>query len=142
MNGTTLRSSFLSFLPAAEIGRLAAVFDVEKRSRKRDLGALVTALVLVSGSDDSGRQADAYSAYLAEAEHEVVRSSFYEWFTEELALLMTALLRRALDIVLDEPPLLTGALSGVRDWWAVDSETVTLLDPLADEFRRPRRWPG
>jgi putative transposase len=134
MNGTTLRSSFLSFLPAAEIGRLAAVFDVEKRSRKRDLGALVTALVLVSGSDDSGRQADAYSAYLAEAEHEVVRSSFYEWFTEELALLMTALLRRALDIVLDEPPLLTGALSGVRDWWAVDSETVTLLDPLADEF--------
>lgn len=134
MNGTSLRSALSTFLPEAEIAELAATFGVEQRARKRDLSALVTALVLVSGSDDSGRMADVYSAYLAEADQCVVRSSFYDWFTEPMALLMTGLVRRGLAQVRAQPPLLTGGLGGVRDWLLVDSETVTLPDALAEEF--------
>jgi putative transposase len=134
VDASTLRSTLFKYLPKEEIPGLAEVFLVEKRSRKRDLAALVTALVLVSGSDDSGRMADVYSAYLAEADESVVRSSFYDWFTEEMALLMTALVRRALELVQAESPLLTGQLQGVRDWLIVDSETVTLNDALADTF--------
>jgi hypothetical protein len=40
--------------------------------------------VLTAGSDDSGRLADVYTAYLAEADEAVVRSSFYDWFTMKL----------------------------------------------------------
>ena len=75
MDGITLRSTFSTILSPAEIGRLSDVFVVEKRGRKRDLAALVTALVLVGGSDDSDRQADVYSAYLREADQDVVRGS-------------------------------------------------------------------
>ena len=134
MDGNTLRSALSTFLPREVIRELIEVFGVEQRSRKRDLQALVRSLVLVSGSDDSGRQADVYSAYLAESAKEVVRSSFYSWFTEELALLMTALVRRALEKVRGAQPLLVGGLKGVHDWLVVDSETVALSPALEEIF--------
>ena len=88
MNATTLRSTFQSSFSPEAVLRYAALFGVVQRQRKLDLWALVVSLVLVSGSDDSGRQADVYSTYLGEADEGVVRSSFYDWFTEPLALLV------------------------------------------------------
>lgn len=134
MNGITLRNTFFSFLPPDVIKDQAERRGVVVRTRKRDLIALVIALVLTPGSDDSGRQADIFSAYLEEAVPEVVRSSFYAWFTEELAQLMNHLVGLALEKVRSQPTLLPEKLSGVRDWLAVDSETVTLPDALADVF--------
>jgi putative transposase len=134
MNGITLRTALFSFLPVAMTETLASALGVVVRARKRDLVKLVVALVMTPGSDDSGRQADIFSAYLNEADQEVVRSSFYSWFTEEFAQLMAALSRLAVDTVRGSPPLLSGALHGVQDWLLVDSETITLRDELAGVF--------
>ncbi len=45
MDGITLRSAFSTFLPEAGIAELASSFEVEQRARRRDLPALVTALL-------------------------------------------------------------------------------------------------
>lgn len=134
MDGTTLRNTFHLFVPAERIEDLAAELGVLQRQRKRNLVALVWALVLGAGSDDSGRLADVYSAYLAEAEHDVVRGSFYGWFTEQLAMLVATLTREAMDNVWAQPPQLSGELVGVKDWILVDSETITLPNAFAEKF--------
>lgn len=136
MDGGTLRSTLVELFPEEEIQRLARQVGFLRRARKKDVQSLVVALVLTAGSDDSGRQADVYEAYLAEADLEVVRGSFYAWFNAGLAYLMLALARRAMDFVGQLPPLLTGDLGkvGVADWILVDSETVTLPDALAETF--------
>jgi putative transposase len=134
MDGTTLRNAFQAFLSRERIEELARELAVVERVRKLDVPALVWALVVGAGSDDSGQMADAYSAYLAEAEHHVVRGSFYQWFSERLAVLMAALTREGVERVRACPPVLTGALAGVRDWLVVDSETVTLRDEMAEVF--------
>jgi len=134
MDGTTLRGAFQAFVSRERINELARELRVVERVRKLDVAALVWALVVGSGSDDSGQMADVYSAYLGETEHHVVRGSFYEWFTERLAVLLAALTQDAVRRVQASPPVLTGALAGVRDWIVVDSETVTLRDEMADVF--------
>ena len=134
MDGTTLRDAFEAFVSRARIDELARELRVVERVRKFDVPALVWALVVGAGSDDSGQMADAYSAYLAEAEHHVVRGSFYVWFTERLAMLMAGLTQDGMNRVLACPPILTGALAGVLDWHVVDSETVTLRDEMGDVF--------
>ena len=108
--------------------------ELVARVRKLDVVAQVVSLVLTAGSDDSGRQADAYSQYLEEAGKPVVRRAFYAWFTETLALLMISLAREAMEKVWVLPPVLTGDLVGVEDWLLVDSETVTLPDELSEDF--------
>lgn len=134
MDGTTLRETFHLFVPRKRIEEVAAELRVLERERKRNLVALVWALVLGAGSDDSGRLADVYSAYLKEADDDVVRGSFYAWFTEKLAGLMAALTSEAMAKVWSQPPLLSGELGGVTDWILVDSETVTLPNAFAAEF--------
>ena len=133
MDATTLRQAVHDFFPADIIKAEIARIGVQFRSRKRDLSCLLVALVMTAGSDDSGRQADVFEAYLEEAPKKVVRGAFYAWFTDALAALMRELLDRAIETVWALPPLLTGVLAevGVKDWIAVDSETVTLPDKLA-----------
>ena len=78
MNGTILRETLQAILPASAINELADWHDVVQRTRKQDVPALVTALVLTVGIDDSGRLAEAYRRYLVEAaSNPVVRGSFY-----------------------------------------------------------------
>jgi hypothetical protein len=134
MDGSTLQSTLHSFLSHDQILELSAAFGVVKRERKKDVVALVRSLVLSAGSDDSGRQSDAFTAYLQESRQEVVRGAFYNWFDRPLAMLMGALTQRALERVREQRPFLPRGLAGVRDWILVDSETVTLRDKLADDF--------
>lgn len=134
MDADTLRSAFHIFLPSSRILEHSNMVELVERVRKLDVVALVVSLVLTAGSDDSGRQADAYSQYLEEAGEHVVRGAFYAWFTEKLALLMTTLAREAMENVRALPPVLSGDLVGVKDWLLVDSETVTLPDELAEDF--------
>ncbi len=108
MNGNMLRDAFNLLVPAKAIESHARSLDVIRRQRKLELATLVWALVLASGSDDSGRQADAYSTYLDEADQPVVRGSFYAWFTERLERLMEALTARALAQVRKTVPHLPG----------------------------------
>jgi len=134
MDSTTLRETFHDFVARERIEELSDELGVIERCRKLDLVALVWALVFSAGGDDSGRQADAFSAYLLEADDEVVRGSYYAWFTVEFAMLMAVLTREAMAKVWSCPPYLTGALTGVNDWILVDSETVTLPDVFAKQF--------
>lgn len=134
MDADSLRSAIGNFLPSSTILEHSSMLDVVQRVRKLDIVALVVSLVLTAGSDDSGRQADVYSQYLKESGKRVVRGAFYAWFTEKLALLMTSLVREAMEKVQELPAMMTGDLAGVDDWLLVDSETVTLPDELAEDF--------
>lgn len=134
MNGNTLRQAFQLFCSSSVIETLAAALGVVERDRKRELYTLVWSLLVAGGSDDSGRLADVYSTYLSEAEHAVVRGSFYAWFTTQFASLMAALTQQALGRVRAMEPHLPGRLGGVRDWILVDSETVTLPDALLGTY--------
>jgi len=136
MDATTLRDAVHTFFPETLIKAAIKRLGVQMRDRKRDLSCLLAALVMTAGSDDSGRQADVFEAYLEEADQKVVRGAFYAWFTDALAALMKELLAHAMETVWEQPPLLTGRLAkvGVKDWIVVDSETVTLPDELADIF--------
>jgi hypothetical protein len=130
MDGTTLREVFQQFVPRELIERFAKRIGVVGRDRKRDVVTQVWSLALSGGSDDSGRLADAFVTYLQEADQEVVRGSYYGWFTDKFALTMCALVHHALANVRKLPPHLPGKLAGVEDWILVDSETITL--PNAD----------
>ena len=77
MDATTLREAVLDHLPRETVKVYAEQAGVQQRARKLDLYALVVALVMSAGSDDSGRQADVYEAYRDEGAPEVVRGSFY-----------------------------------------------------------------
>jgi hypothetical protein len=134
MDGPKLREALHLLLPASQIREISASLGVVERVRKLDLNALVAALVLTAGSDDSGRQADVYSRYLDEGGPRVVRGAFYAWFTPKLALLMTGLAQEAMAVIREQPPLLTGDLAGVEDWILVDSETVALPIELVEDF--------
>jgi hypothetical protein len=134
MKPTTLRAVMNLFLSADAIRQRDQQLGGQLRQRKRDVVALVRSLVLSTGSDDSGPQADAFSAYLLAADSPVSRSGFYAWFTMPLAYLLSDLLEDALRIVRALPPVLSGALDGMKDWRAVDSETVTLRPDLLPVF--------
>lgn len=134
MESTTLLAVMSRFLPADVIRQHDQVLGGQQRSRKRDVVALVRSLVMSAGSDDSGRQADVLSHYLLTADKPVGRSGFYSWFTMSLAFLLFWLLNDALHIVRALPPYLPGVLAGMKDWRAVDSETVTLHDALLPFF--------
>ena len=140
MDATMLRKAVHDFFPETLIKAAMARLGVQMRDRKRDLSCLLAALVMTAGSDDSGRQADVFAAYLEEAEKEVVRGAFYAWFNDPLAALMRELLTHAIETVWEQPPRLTGRLAkvGVKDWIVVDSETVALPDELAEIY--PATW--
>jgi len=76
-----LRKTMHTFFPRPLIERQAKLTGFQQRSRKLDVYSLTVATVLTTGSDDSGRQADIYAAYLDNVGQgdEVVRSSFYAW---------------------------------------------------------------
>jgi hypothetical protein len=130
LESTTLSTVMNRFLPADVIRDHDESVGGQQRSRKRDVVSLVRSLVMSSGSDDSGRQADVLTNYLLIADTPVGRSGFYAWFTMPLAFLLFWLLDDALRIVRALPPYLPGVLGGMKDWLAVDSETVTLYNAL------------
>lgn len=135
MDGTILRETLQAILPVDVITELARWHGVVERNRKLDVPALVVALVLTVGSDDSGRLADAYRRYLVEAPKKaVVRGSFYNWMDTPMADLMEGLVRLAMDHAASLPRHLPGVLAGVKDWRAVDSETITLRTALSEIY--------
>lgn len=134
LDGTTLRRTLQAILPAQIIQDEARALRVVERPRKLDVTALVRALVLSGGCEDSGRLADAFRRYLAEETDRVVRGAFYGWMDAEMAALMESLLCRAMAYAAARPAHLRGVLAGVDDWVIVDSETVTLRDSLKESL--------
>src|SRR5512133_2484471 len=134
MTGDEVREVFEAMLPQEAIDRLCEQFGVIERQRKLNLGMFVRAMVISAGTPGGAYQADALRSSLEFEVPRVARSAFYRWFDAPLEQFMTALADRALAYARAQQIDLTGILGGVKDWYIVDSTTVTIRDALRDEF--------
>jgi hypothetical protein len=134
MDGTILKETLQAILPQTVIEALAERLGVVERERKRDIVKLVYALVLSSGSDNSGVLAEAMKRYNTEAREPVVRGGFYAWLDDEMAAMMEHLVEEAVGYAYSLPPFLPGILGTVEDWFIFDSETVTLRPQLSEVY--------
>ena len=134
MTGDEVREVFEAMLPQQEIDRLCKQFGVIERERKLNLGMFVRAMVISAGTPGGAYQADVLRSYLEFEVPHVARSAFYRWFDVPLEQFMEALAQRALAYAQAQPVDLSGPLCGVKDWYIVDSTTVTVRDPLREAF--------
>jgi putative transposase len=134
MMGEDVRHVFEAILPQEEIDRLCMAFGVIERQRKLDLGMLVRAMVISAGTPGGAYQADILRSYLEFEVPRVARSAFYRWFDEPRERFMAALAARALAYARAQQVDLSGILGGVKDWYIVDSTTITVRDALREEF--------
>ena len=134
MTGDEVREVFEAMLPQEEIDRLCKEFGVVQRQRKRNLAMFVRAMVISAGTPGGAYQADVLRSYL---EFEVPAGgtiAFYRWFDEPLERFMAVLADRALAYTRAQEVDSSGPLCGVKDWYIVDSTTVTVRDALREEF--------
>lgn len=136
MDGIVFLETLQEVLPATEIERITGEKGIVQRRRKLDITKLVYSLALSAGSDDSGVLAEAMKRYNSEtvARQRVVRGGFYAWLDNEVAELMEHLVERAIWYACSLPAFLPGILGGVSDWYAFDSETITLRPALAEAY--------
>jgi putative transposase len=134
MTGDDVRTVFEQMLPQDEIDRLCQQCGVIERQRKLNLGMLVRAMVIAAGTPGGAYQADVLRSYLEFAVPRVTRAAFYRWFDGPLEQCMAALAERALAYARAQPVDLPGPLSGVKDWYIVDSTTVKVRDALIADF--------
>jgi putative transposase len=134
MTGDEVRQVCEAMLPQEEIDRLCQQCGVIARQRKLHLGMLVRAMVISAGTPGGAYQADVLRSYLEFAVPQVTRAAFYRWFDAPLEQCMAALAERALAYAQAQQVDLPGPLSGVKDWYIVDSTTVTVRDALLADF--------
>jgi putative transposase len=134
MTGDEVRQVFEAMLPQEAIDRLCEQCGVIERQRKLNLGMFVRAMVISAGTPGGAYQADVLRSYLDFEVPSVARSAFYRWFDEPLERFMAALADRALAYARAQQVDLAGPLCGVKDWYIVDSTTVTVRDALREEF--------
>src|SRR5918996_1888332 len=134
MTGEDVRQVFEAMLPQQDIDRRCAQFGVIERQRTRHLGMLVRAMIISAGTPGGAYQADVLRSYLEFEVRHVTRAAFYRWFDEPLERFMAALADRALAYARAQQVDLPGPLSGVQDWYIVDSTTITVRDALLEEF--------
>jgi putative transposase len=134
MTGDEVRTVFEQMLPQDEIGRLCQQCGVIERQRKLNLAMLVRAMVIAAGTPGGAYQADVLRSYLETEVPRVTRAAFYRWFDEPLERFMEALAQRALAYAQAQPVDLPGPLSGVKDWYIVDSTTIKVRDALREDF--------
>lgn len=134
MTGDEVRQVFEAMLPQDVIDRLCQQYGVIARQRKLHLGMLVRAMVISAGTPGGAYQADILRAYLECEVPRVTRAAFYRWFNEPLEQCMAALAERALAYARAQAVDLPGPLSGVKDWYIVDSTTVRVRDTLHEAF--------
>jgi putative transposase len=134
MTGEDVRQVLEAILPDEAIEGLCLQFGVIERQRKLDLGTLVRAMVIAAGTPGGAYQADVLRSYLESAGPRVARSAFYRWFGEPLEQFMAALAERALAYARAQEVDLSGIVGEVKDWYIVDSTTVTVRDALREEF--------
>ena len=134
MTGDEVRTVFEQLLPQDEIGRLCQQCGVIERQRKLNLAMLVRAMVIAAGTPGGAYQADVLRSYLETEVPWVTRAAFYRWFDEPLERFMEALAQRALAYAQAQQVDLPGPLSGVQDWYIVDSTTIKVRDALREDF--------
>jgi Transposase DDE domain len=133
MTGEDVRHVFEAILPQEAIDRFCRACGVIERQRKLHLGMLVRAMVISAGTPGGAYQADSLRSYLECEVPPVARSAFYRWFDEPLARFLAALADQALAYARAQQVDLSGLLGVVKDWYIVDSTTVTVRDALREE---------
>jgi putative transposase len=134
MTGDEVREVFEAMWPQEEIDHFCEQFGVIARQRKLNLGMFVRAMVISAGTPGGAYQADVLRSYLEFEVPHVARSPFYRWFDAPLEQCMEALAQRGLAYAQAQQVDLSGPLCGVKDWYIVDSMTVTVRDALREEF--------
>jgi hypothetical protein len=134
MTGDEVRAVFEQILPQDALNRLCQQCGVIERQRQLNLAMLVRAMVIAAGTPGGAYQADVLRAYLESEVPRVTRAAFYRWFDEPLERFMEALAQRALAYARAQQVDLPGPLSGVTDWYIVDSTTIKVRDALLEEF--------
>ena len=114
---------------------LARQYKLIERQRCMDLVALVLSLIFTGGTEECGRQYAVLRRYIENGAPEVVRGAFYAWFNEPLEMLLSELLRRAMQAASVLPKLLPGVLGTVSDWRIVDSTTIGLRPKLMEHWK-------
>jgi hypothetical protein len=137
MTGEDVRHVFETMLPDEAIEGLCMPCGVIERQRKLNLGILVRAMIISAGTPGGAYQADVLRSYLACERPRVARSAFSRWFDAPLERFMAALADRALAYARAQEVDLAGLLAEVKDWYIVDSTTVTVRDALREEFPGP-----
>jgi hypothetical protein len=138
MDASKLREVLLTALPPDKIMELARALGVVERESMIAIDELVNALVLTSRTPAGGRQADVLRAYVKATKPtrgEPVRGTFYARFNDEFESLLERLLRDSIRATQADPVLLPPSLQGVKDWVAIDSETVQLHPSLMATYR-------
>jgi putative transposase len=134
MTGEDVHQVFEAILPQEAIDRFCRECGVIERQRKLHLGMLVRAMVIAAGTPGGAYQADILRSYLEFEVPQVARSAFYRWFDEPLERFMAAMADQALAYARAQQVDLSGVLGVVKDWYIVDSTTVTVRDALRAEF--------
>jgi hypothetical protein len=134
MTGAEVRAVFEQMLPQDVLNRMCQQCGVIERQRKLNLAMLVRAMIVAAGTPGGAYQADVLRAYLESEVPRVTRAAFYRWFDEPLERFMEALAQRALAYARAQQVELPGPLSGVKDWYIVNSTTIKVRDALLEEF--------
>ena len=135
MTGEQLQALMSDVFGKELMFELARKYKVIQRQRCMDLIGFVLSLIFTGGTEECGRQYAVLSRYLENGAPKVVRGAFYAWFTEPLEMLLSELLRRALQVASTLPKLLPGILGTVSDWLVVDSSTVVLRHKLVEQWK-------
>jgi hypothetical protein len=135
MTGDEGRTVFEPMLPQDELDRLCQQCGVITRPRKLHLGMLVRAMVSSAGTPGGAYQAEVLRASLAFAVPSVTRAAFSRWFATPREQWMAALAARALAYAQAQPVDLPGPLSGVKEWYSVDSTTLSVRAALIQDCR-------
>ena len=134
MTGDEVRQVFEAMLPQEEIDRLCQQCGVIERQRKLHLGMLVRAMVISAGTPGGAYQADVLRPIWSVRCHGSRARRSIGGSTTPLEQCMAALAERALAYARAQQVDLPGPLSGVKDWYIVDSTTVTVRDALLEDF--------
>lgn len=130
MDAAKLRDVVRTALPREKVLGFAREVGALRRESLIELDGLVNALVLTARTPSGGRQADVMRAYVKATGTNPVRGAFYARFNKSLESLLARLLNDALDAARRDRVLLPKAIDEVRDWIAIDSETVKLHPSL------------
>ena len=84
MTGDDVRTVFEQLLPQEEMDRLCQQWGVIERQRKLNLGMLVRAMVIASGTPGGAYQADILRSSLEGEVPRVTRAACYRWFDAPL----------------------------------------------------------
>ena len=134
MNVTRLERDLERVIDSKWLEKTARETGALMRSRKIDVAAFVSTLVLGFAGARTRTLAALRRAYVAATGTEIEPSSFYDRFNDGMVRLLRACLARAMDSAAEPTQALAGLLRSFKDLVVTDSTVVRLRDLLASSY--------